>query len=144
MSSGESTPRAVFKNADQNYFEAAGIPLLKGRAFTTTDRRESARVVVLSKSFAEKLFGTQDPIGRRVAWTGEVLKFIPVSGDWRTVVGVVGDTRDQGLDSDPTPTMYEPLEQEYSFYSALIAKTKGDPALVGPAAVRAIREIYPR
>jgi hypothetical protein len=97
LASGEATPRATYKTADPNYFRAAGIPLLKGRAFTTTDRREAARVVILNKSFAERLFGDRDPIGRRVAWTGEVLKFIPVSGDWRTVVGVVGDTRDDGL-----------------------------------------------
>jgi predicted permease len=144
LAAGEATPRAVYKTADPQYFEAAGIPLLKGRAFTTTDRRESARVVILSKSFAERLFGNQDPIGRRVAWTGEVLKFIPVSGDWRTVVGVVGDTRDQGLDTDPTPTMFQPIAQEELFNGAMVIRTRTDPNLVQAAAVRAIRELYPR
>ena len=144
LASGEATPRAVYKTADPQYFEAAGIPLLKGRTFTTTDRRESARVVILSKSFAERLFGNQDPLGRRVAWTGEVLKFIPVSGDWRTVVGVVGDTRDQGLDTDPTPTMFQPMAQEEVFAGAMVIRTRTDPNVVRPAALRAIRELYPR
>ena len=144
LSTGEATPRAVYKTADPNYFEAAGIPLLKGRAFTSTDRRESARVVILSKSFAEKLFGDRDPIGRRVAWTGEVLKFIPVSGDWRTVVGVVGDTRDQGLDTDPTPTVFQPFAQEEIFSGALVIRTRGNPALIQGSTVRAIRELYPQ
>ena len=144
LSPGEATPRAVYKTADPQYFEAAGIPLLEGRSFTTTDRRESARVVILSKSFAERLFGNENPIGRRVAWTGEVLKFIPVTGDWRTVVGVVGDTRDQGLDTDPTPTVFQPMAQEEIFSGALIVRTRTDPALIQPAVLRAIRELYPR
>jgi predicted permease len=144
LAAGEATPRAVWKTADPNYFEASGIPLLKGRAFTTTDRRESGRVVILSKSFADRLFGDQDPIGRHVAWTGEVLKFIPVSGDWRTVVGVVGDTRDQGLDTDPTPTMFQPMAQEEIFSGALVIRTRSDPNLLRASVLRTIRDLYPQ
>jgi ABC-type antimicrobial peptide transport system permease subunit len=109
-----------------------------------TDREGTARVVVINKSLADRLFGTLDPIGRHVAWTGDVLRFVPISPDWRTVVGVVGDTRDAGLDTDPMPTVYQPLHQEISFWAAIIAKTKADPATLGPAAIRAIRELYPR
>jgi predicted permease len=144
VASNEATPRATWKAIDPAYFDAAGIPLLKGRAFTTTDRAGAARVVVLNKSMAEKLFPNQDPIGRRVAWTGEVLKFIPVSGDWRTVVGVVGDTRDTGLDAAPTPTMYQPFAQEEPFAGAFVIRAKGDPIAIQPAVLRSIRELYPR
>jgi predicted permease len=144
LASGEATPRAVYKTADPDYFRAAGIPLLKGRAFSSTDRRDAARVVILSKSFAERLFGDRDPIGRRVAWTGEVLKFIPVSGDWRTVVGVVGDTRDAGLDTDPTATIFQPFAQEEVFSGALVIRTKSNPGALQPAVLRTIRELYPR
>jgi putative ABC transport system permease protein len=79
-----------------------------------------------------------------VAWTGDVLKFVPISGDWRTVVGVVGDTHDAGLDSDPTPTMYQPFAQEEPFFGALIVRTRTDPGALGPSVTRAIREMYPR
>jgi predicted permease len=144
LAANEATPRATFKGADPNYFAAAGIPLLSGRAFTSTDRPNSARVVILNKSLAERLFPGQDPIGRRVAWTGEVLKFIDLSDEWRTVVGVVGDTRDSGLDSDPTPTMYQPLGQWQIFSGALIVRTKNDPVALQPAVLRSIREMYPR
>jgi predicted permease len=144
LGSGEATPRATYKTADPDYFRAAGIPLLKGRGFASTDRRDAARVVVINKSFAERLFGNQDPIGRRIAWTGEVLKFIPVTGDWRTVVGVVGDTRDAGLDSDPTPTVFQPFAQEEIFNGSMVIRTKSNPSLLQPAALRAIRELYPR
>ncbi|HEX8944732.1 MAG TPA: ABC transporter permease [Gemmatimonadaceae bacterium] len=144
LGSGEATPRATYKTVDPDYFRAAGIPLLKGRAFASTDRRDAARVVVINKSFAERLFGKQDPIGRRIAWTGEVLKFIPVTGDWRTIVGVVGDTRDAGLDSDPTPTVFQPFAQEEIFAGALVIRTKSNPSLLQPSVIRAIRELYPR
>jgi len=144
LAPGEATPRAVYKTADPHYFAAAGIPLLQGRFFASTDRRDAARVVILSKSLAERLFPNQDPIGRYVAWTGEVLEFIPVSGDWRTVVGVVGDTRDAGLDSDPTPTVFQPFAQEELFAGVLVIKTKTDASLLAPSVVRTIRELYPR
>lgn len=144
LGSGEATPRATYKTVDPDYFRAAGIPLLKGRAFASTDRRDAARVVVINKSFAERLFGKQDPIARRIAWTGEVLKFIPVTGDWRTIVGVVGDTRDAGLDSDPTPTVFQPFAQEEIFAGALVIRTKSNPSLLQPSVIRAIRELYPR
>ena len=144
LESGEATPRATSKTADPGYFRAAGIPLLAGREFTTTDRRDAAKVVILNKSFAKRLFGDRNPIGQRVAWTGEVLKFIPITGEWRTVVGVVGDTRDAGLDADPTPTMFQPFAQEEIFAGALVIRTKSDPALLQPAITRAIRDLYPR
>ncbi|HMC55894.1 MAG TPA: ABC transporter permease [Gemmatimonadaceae bacterium] len=144
LAANEATPRATFKAADPNYFAAAGVPLLSGRAFTSTDRPNSARVVILNKSLAERLFPGQDPVGRRVAWTGEVLKFIDLSDEWRTVVGVVGDTRDSGLDSDPTPTVFQPLGQWQIFSGALIIRTKQDPVALEPAVLRVIRELYPR
>jgi len=144
LSTGEATPHATYKTADVDYFKAAGIPLLQGRGFQTTDRRGAAPVVILNQSFAKKLFGDKNPIGQRVAWTGEVLKFVPISGDWRTVVGVVGDTRDAGLDSDPTPTMFQPIWQEEVFAGAMVIRTKSDPALLQPAVLKTIRELYPR
>jgi putative ABC transport system permease protein len=94
---GAAMPRAEFRTANPDYFRAAGIPLLKGREFSETDRDSSGMVVILNKTLADKFFPNEDPIGKRIAWTGDVLRFIGISGDWRTVVGVVGDTKDGGL-----------------------------------------------
>ncbi|HEX8945325.1 MAG TPA: ABC transporter permease [Gemmatimonadaceae bacterium] len=140
----QPTPHAAMKTADPNYFAAAGIPLLEGRSFATTDRRGTALVVVLNQSFAKQLFGNEDPVGRRIAWTGEVLKFTPFTDAWRTVVGVVGDTRDRGLDSDPAPTVYLPFAQEIIVNGALVVRTTSDPSVMQPTIVRAIHEIAPR
>jgi putative ABC transport system permease protein len=141
---GEPVPHAQLKTVDPNYFTVAGIPLLAGRGFESTDRGGAPLVVVLSQTSAKELFGKRDPIGRHVAWTGEVLKFTPISDAWRTVVGVVGDTRDDGLAHDPTPTVFEPFAQGLMIGGTLVVRTAGDPGLIRPAVTRAIREISPR
>ena len=68
--------------------------------------------MILNKTMADRLFGTKDPIGQRVAWTGDVLRFIGMSeNEWRTVVGVVGNTKDGGLDAVPLPAVFTPFAQ---------------------------------
>jgi ABC-type antimicrobial peptide transport system permease subunit len=131
-------------NVGPDYFDAAGIPLLAGRAFRPSDRSPQPPVVVLNASLAKQLFGNRNPIGRRVAWAGMVVQYMSVPGDWRTVVGVVGDTRDQGLEGDPTPTMYEPFAQGAILGGALVIQVRGDPTAAQAPVIRAIREISPR
>jgi ABC-type antimicrobial peptide transport system permease subunit len=99
---------------------------------------------MLNESLARQLFGDDDPIGRRVGWTGEVLRFTPLTGDWRTVVGVVRDTRDDGLDAEPQPAMYMPFAQEFVFGGTLLVRTGGDPVALQPSIVAAVREVAPR
>jgi len=143
LAAGEPMPRAEFRTASPEYFQASGIPLLKGREFTATDRAGSPLVVILNKTLADKLFPGRDPIGQRVAWTGDVLRFIGVSGDWRTVVGVVGDTRDAGLDADPPPVVFQPFAQEATFAGGLVIRAaQTAPGLVS-AATRVVRGIAP-
>jgi predicted permease len=143
LASGEAQPRAEFRTTSPAYFRAAGIPLLKGREFAETDHQTAPRVVILNKTLADQLFGDRDPIGQRVAWTGEVLKFIGLSGDWRTVVGVVGDTRDSGLDVPPHGVMFQPLAQEALFGGGLVIRSQRDPKALAPAATRLVRNIVP-
>ncbi|HEV8599272.1 MAG TPA: ABC transporter permease [Gemmatimonadales bacterium] len=145
VAAGESQPRAEYRTANPEYFRAAGIPLLRGREFLTTDSKDAPRVVILNKTLAERLFPDKDPIGQRVAWTGDVLRFIPVSGDWRTVVGVVGDTRDGGLDAELRPVMFQPFAQELSFgEGGLVIRARSDATSLVPAATRLVRSIVPQ
>jgi predicted permease len=141
---GEAMPRAEYRTTSPDYFSAAGIPLLRGRDFSATDRLGGAPVVILNQTLAGRLFGDEDPIGRRVAWTGSVLEFIPVSGDWRTVVGVVGDTKDGGLDALPIPAMFMPFVQEAFPSGGLVIRSRGDAAALVPQATRIVREIAPQ
>ncbi len=140
---GQAQPHSEYRTANPDYFRAAGIPLLKGRAFTTTDRAGSARVVILNKTLADQFFPNRDPIGQRVAWTGDVLKFIGVSGDWRTVVGVVGDTRDGGLDATPIPVTFIPFAQGDFPSGGFVIRTKANAASFAAAASRVVRQVAP-
>jgi putative ABC transport system permease protein len=144
LAPGEPTPNADWRTASPEYFRAAKIPLLKGREIQSTDRAGTARVVVINQALAKRLFGDKDPIGQHIAWTGDVLRFIPVSPDWRTVVGVVGDTRDAGLDADPAPVMFQPFAQEEIFSAAVIVRATANPATLGPSVVKTIRSLEPQ
>ena len=140
---GEPLPRADMRTADPNYFRAAGIPLLKGRAFAATDRFGAGRVVIINQTLADKLFPGEDPIDKRVAWTGDVLRFTPFSPDWRTVVGVVGNTRDGGLDAEPPPAMFMPFAQELALGGVLVIRADSNAAALATAATRIARRIAP-
>jgi len=141
---GQAQPHSEYRTANPDYFHAAGIPLLHGRAFTSTDRAESPRVVILNKTLADQFFPNQDPIGQRVAWTGDVLKFIGVSGDWRTVVGVVGDTKDGGLDAAPIPATFIPFAQGDFPSGGFVIRTRSSAASFAAAATRIVRQAAPQ
>lgn len=143
LAAGEAVPHAEYRTASPEYFSASGIPLLKGREFLTTDRDSTNLVVILNESLAKRLFPDRDPIGQRVAWTGDVLRFIPVSGKWRTVVGVVGDTRDGGLDAEPRNVMFLPFAQEQIFSGGLVIRAQTTPDALAAAATRLVRGIVP-
>jgi len=140
---GEAIPHADFRTADPDYFHAAGIPLLAGRTFTLTDRIGSGRVVIINRVLADRLFPGEDPVGRRVAWTGDVLRFTPFSGDWRTVVGVVGNTRDGGLDAPPVPAMYMPFASEVAFTGDLVVRADTDVSGLVASATAVVRRLAP-
>ncbi|MDQ6612972.1 MAG: FtsX-like permease family protein, partial [Gemmatimonadota bacterium] len=139
----EPAPQSEYRTASPDYFSAAGIPLLKGKAFTANDDAKSNRVVIINKTLADRLFPGIDPVGRRIAWTGEVLKFIGVSGDWRAVIGVVGDTKDGGLDALPVPVVFEPFAQGDFPSGGFIIRSRGDAANIAPAATRIVRGLAP-
>ena len=140
---GEAMPRADVRTASPEYFRASGIPLLQGREFTSTDRGGSGLVVIVNKTFADKFFPGEDPIGKRIAWTGPLLKVSPISGDWRTIVGVTGNTRDGGLDAEPRASVFMPFAQMLSIGGALVIRADSNaPGLVA-AATRIVHRIAP-
>lgn len=144
VSSGEAIPRADYRTASPEFFDAAGVPLKAGRVFASTDQRGSNLVVVVNETLAQRLFPDKDPIGQQVAWTGDVLRFIGVSDAWRTVVGVVGDTKDDGLDVDPGLVVYLPYAQGDFPMGGFVIRARQDPAGLAGAATRVVRSIDPQ
>ncbi len=136
-------PTAEYRTADPGYFRASGIPLLAGREFTPGDQPSSGKVVILTQPLAKRLFADVDPIGRRVAWTGEVLSFTGISGDWRTVVGVMSDTKDGGLDAAPLPVAFLPVAQAEFPPGGLVIRSSVDPTGLSSAARAIVRSIAP-
>lgn len=141
---GEPVPLAEYRTATPEFFEAAGMRILSGRGFDATDEAGGARVAVINEALAERLFGDENPLGQRVTWTGEVLSAIGMKEDWRTIVGVVSNTRDDGPDQPPPPTLYQPLAQnDVAYYpGAFVIRGEQAPALA-PQVQRIINEMAP-
>jgi putative ABC transport system permease protein len=93
---------AQYRPASAGYFETIGIPLLRGRSFAPADTADSPWVTVINESMAREYWRGQDPIGGRLQLGPE---------RWRTVIGVVGDVRHEGLDGDAKPEIYVPIDQ---------------------------------
>jgi putative ABC transport system permease protein len=97
-------PWASWRFISSGYFRAMGIGLLKGRDFAEPDYHTKARRVIVSQTVADLLWPSKDPIGRRIIlWKGQ-------GNDLAEVVGVVANTRDHGLDLDPTRVVYIPFD----------------------------------
>jgi putative ABC transport system permease protein len=143
VASGEATPTAEYRTADPDYFRAAGIPVLSGREFTAGDDRASTKVVIINQNLADRLFPGVDAVGRRVGWTGDVLRFIGISDEWRTVVGVVGNTKDGGLDAAPTPAVFTPFAQGDFPTGGLVIRSEVDPSGLAQTARAIVRSVDP-
>jgi predicted permease len=145
LAAGEAQPHAEMRSADPGYFRAAGIPLLAGRDFMTTDRDSSAQVVIVNKTIAEKFWPGRSPLGQRIAWTGPVLAFIGMKEDqWMTVVGVVGDTRDGGLDAEPRNVVFKPFAQTPVYQGGGFVVRSASAATLAPNVARGNRAVAPR
>jgi len=140
---GTVVPNADFRTASPEYFRAAGIPILKGRDFSVSDQPGTGAVVIVNQTFADRFFPGEDPIGKRIAWTGEVLKFTPISSEWRTIVGVVRNTQDGGLDAKPRAAVFEPFAQEFTMLGGLVVRAQGDATDLTAAVTRIVHRIAP-
>jgi predicted permease len=128
-----------YRVASERYFEAIGIPLLRGRAFGAADGPDAPHVAAISRSLAQKVWPDQDPIGRQI-------QFGNMDGDPRplNIVGVVGDVHDYGLDSGALPTVYaycfqRPLRSSFS----IIARGSTDPATLASGMRTALASLDP-
>jgi putative ABC transport system permease protein len=111
-----------------DYFHVMRIPLLRGRAFADRDRPGGQQVIIVSESCARSQFPGQDPIGKHIQLGRNDSK------PWATVVGVVGDVRQYGLDRAPNMAAYIPQAQDLSFSYLLVARTTMDPRRLESAA----------
>jgi hypothetical protein len=126
-----------YQNASQDYFRALGIQFLVGRNFTMADDSKSPRVVIINKTLARLLFRDENPIGKRLkSINGERNKEV-----WRTIIGVITDVKNLGLDRPPAAEIYEFYLQHTQPNMFLVARTAEDPMTCANAVSNQIQSI---
>jgi putative ABC transport system permease protein len=127
-------PEADFRRALHRYFETMGIPLRRGRIFDDRDRADAPGVVVINETFARRIFGNEDPIGRQIRLGSSS----PVRQ--ATIIGIVGDLRHQRLDAAPAAEVYVHYLQAPPVAPLIVIRTSSDAARLAPAIRSAARE----
>ena len=118
-------PSAEFFTTGVGYFRTIGIPLIKGRDFDDRDKYGSTPVIIISETFARQHFPNEDPIGKRIH-----PGISTIEGDettMREIVGVVGDIRNRGLNSESRPAYYVPQTQVPFSQMVTVVKTTAEP-----------------
>jgi len=129
---------ADFCAVTEGYLQVLGIPLVRGRAFDERDGADAPHVALITESLAQARWPGQDPIGRTI-------EFGNMDGDLRllTVVGIVGDTHEYGLDVPARPTVYVNLFQRPNSSITLTMLSDADTRLVTASARGILQELDP-
>ena len=118
---GDKVPGAGYRAVSDDYFRALGVPLLSGRFFGRGDVLGSERVVIVNRAAAQLYWPGENPLGRSLRTPGmEGLR--PA---WLTVVGVVGDVRQGGLERDAAPEVYVLYRQMPMWARSMTAVVRG-------------------
>jgi putative ABC transport system permease protein len=123
-----------YRPVSADYFETVGIPVQRGRSFDSTDTEDSPLVVVVNESMARTYWNRQNPVGQRVRFSDQ---------KWRTILGIVGDVRHEGLGMKPEPEMYIPYGQIANVESrpTIVLRTSIEPTNLTSALRKAVSEV---
>jgi putative ABC transport system permease protein len=113
---------ALFIAATPNYFRAVGTPVRRGRPIERGDVTGAPAVALINQTLATALFAGGDPIGKRLRLVNP-----EQSSEWRTIVGVVGDVKYRGLDTETAPTIYTPFSQTPFLWLYFMVRADGAP-----------------
>ncbi|HEX6314441.1 MAG TPA: ABC transporter permease [Gemmatimonadaceae bacterium] len=129
---GANRPNALYRAASADYLKTMSMDVIAGRGLTDADRADGELVVLVSESFSRRIWPNENVIGKRVAIGGE-------GGAWRTIVGVVEESRLTNMLGDVPFVLYLPLAQFPGprIGGILVARTTTDPA----AALASIRGV---
>jgi putative ABC transport system permease protein len=128
-------PEVQFRRAMHDYFGAMGIPVVRGRGFTLEDGPTAPPVAVINEAMAARLFPGQDPIGQRVRMGPNP------TGDWTTIIGVIGDIRHGGLEETPQPELYITYLQNPPVAPFIVVRVAGDPSAIAESVRREAQAI---
>lgn len=132
---GEDMRFARWLQVSSNYFATLGIPMLRGRDFTALDDSIAPAVAIISEGMAKEYWPGLDPLGRTFRMPGD--------SQGITVVGIVADVREAGLEEKPSPQMYRPVAAETPSNLALVARGTLEPAALLAQLTAAVRAADP-
>jgi putative ABC transport system permease protein len=118
-------PAVNYRLADSNYFSTMGIPLVRGRVFSSPDDKDAPRVVLINQAMARRFWPNDDPVGKRVRWIDQ-----DSDTGWHSIVGVVGNVKTFGLDEEDHPAIYAPYPQRtfpWLRWMTFVMRTRSDP-----------------
>jgi predicted permease len=145
---GRDTPGAgaVYRSVSAGFFRALRMPLVLGRTFDGSDGPATPRVVVINRTMAEKYWPGENPIGKRVRASSMERGRNGQPAPWLTVIGVVGDVRTYGLESDARPEMYVSFRQtpDWTFTMTALVRGTARASTLLPEMRRRARSIDPR
>jgi putative ABC transport system permease protein len=128
-------PLGDLRSASPEYFRTLGIPLVTGRMFTPSDGPNSPSVAIVNQTLARRYWDNEGAVGKRIsADTGKT---------WITIVGVVGDVRHYGLESEPSDEVYLPYAQAPFRESTFLVRTNADPAGIARRVAEEVLAIDP-
>jgi putative ABC transport system permease protein len=130
----EATPQVDYRVASADYFQTIRLPLLKGRVFTEADDAQAQQVAVINQTLARHRWGNEDPVGKRISFDQ--------GRNWVTIVGVVGDVRQYGLNQEPSDELYRPARQTAGG-GHLLVRTTVAPTVMVPQLRQAIYGVDP-
>jgi putative ABC transport system permease protein len=139
VETGEQGPLAGYQIATPDYFQTIGIPLIRGRLFQDSDDAEAPSVAVINEALAEVYWRGEDPVGKRITWgdaDGE-------DAEWVTIVGIVGNTRHNGLDEAPREETYRHYLQASLPFMTLVVRSDLEVGALTTAVRRAVMEVDP-
>ncbi|HEV2913118.1 MAG TPA: ABC transporter permease [Pyrinomonadaceae bacterium] len=134
LSEGQLAPQVDPRAVTPDYFQTIGAPLIRGRMFTEADDAKAPSVAIVNESAARHRWGGEDPVGKRVtADNGQT---------WVTIVGVVGDVKQYGLEREPSDELYNPVAQA-PFAGFLLVKTMSDPSGIAKLMRNVVHQVEP-
>ncbi len=130
---------AHFRRISPNYLQTLGVPLLKGRWFTSQDSKEAPRVVLVSQAMADRYWPGQEAVGRRIQRPSPG----PDAPPWLTVAGVVGNVNESplGTEDETGATFYLPYAQSAPAEVFLVVRTSTPPKTLIGSIRRSVQEV---
>jgi predicted permease len=132
MQPGESIVSPTRVEVAAGYFESMRIPLVRGRYFDGRDTATSQHVIMVDARLAKRFWPGKDPVGRRMYRPNSAEDVLATNEktDWLTVIGVVGEVKQDGLIAPRTPVgaYYLPSSQETSRFISFTVRASGNPA----------------